>query len=57
MKPRVEYEAVERARVAMETAMASLKKAEKKERREALAKFKEASAVYRTMLNGRYNLW
>lgn len=54
MKPRVEHEAVELARLAMETAMQNLKTAEGKGRQEALAKFKEASATYRTMLRNRY---
>ena len=54
MKPRVENEAVERARVAMETAMQNLKKSEGKELRSAIAEYRRLSATYRTMLRNRY---
>ena len=51
---RIEDEVLETARKSMETAMAELKAADDRTRKAAIARFREASGAYRTMLRARY---
>lgn len=51
----VENDAVEIARVNMEKAMEELKAADDSTMKAAIARYREASGAYRTMIRRRYN--
>ena len=50
----IEHETLETANQSMEAAMAELKAADDSNRKAAIARYREASGAYRTMLKTRY---